>query len=93
MTPAKGDVALLEKLLAESGRTRLGVTGGASALLLSSADETGAQRERFRLVAIPNHKYRVEIAEGGRWRNAGISGLLEAVVAALLNSPAGRALS
>lgn len=92
MTPAKGDVALLEKLLTESGHTRLSVAGGASSLLLSSADENGVQRERFRLVAIPKHRYRVEIAEGGRWRNAGITGLLEVVVPELLKSSAGRAI-
>ena len=86
MTPAKGDVAVLEKLLAEAGRTRLNVAGGASSIVVSSADETGVQRERFRLVAIPNHKYRVEFAEGGRWRNGLISGVLEKVVADLLRT-------
>ncbi len=90
MTPAKGDVALLDKLLAENGQTRLTVTGGASSLVVSSADETGVQRERFRLVAIPNHKYRAEIAEGGRWRNASVSGLLEKVVPELLKIVAAR---
>ena len=87
MTPAKGDVAQLERLLAESGRTRLNATAGASSLLVTSADENGVQRERFRLVAIPNHKYRAEIAEGGRWKNPGISGLLEKVVADILKRP------
>ena len=88
LTPAKGDLALLEKLLTEAGRTRLSVAGGASALVVSSADEAGVQRERFRLVAIPSHRYRVEIAEGGRWRNGGITGVLEQVVPQLLKSSA-----
>lgn len=84
MTPAKGDVALLERLLTEAGRTRLNVAGGASALVVSSADDTGVQRERFRLVAIPKHRYRVEFAEAGRWKNGNITGILETVVAELL---------
>lgn len=84
MTPAKGDAAQLERLLAEAGQTRLNVTGGSSSIVVSSADDTGVQRERFRLVAIPNHKYRVEIAEAGRWKNSNISGLLEKVVPELL---------
>lgn len=90
MTPAKGDVAQLEKLLAELGHSRLNVTGGASAILLSSSDVTGVQRERFRLVAIPNHKYRAEVAEGGRWKNAILSGLLEKVVPELLKKYAAK---
>ena len=90
MTPAKGDAALLERLLTEAGRTRLNVAGGASALVVSSADENGVQRERFRLVALPKHRYRVEVAETGRWRNANITGLLENVVPELLKSPAFR---
>ena len=90
MTPAKGDAAILERLLTESGRTRLNVSGGASSLLVSAADDTGVQRERFRLVAIPNHKYRLEIAEAGRWKNSGVSGLLEAVVPALVKSDLAR---
>lgn len=92
MTPAKGDVALLEKYLAEAGRSRLNVAGGASSIVVSSADDTGVQRERFRLVAIPNHKYRVEMAEGGRWRDARISGLLEKVIADVLKSTAAKNL-
>ena len=87
MTPAKGDVALLERLLTEGGASRLSVAGGASAIVVSSADETGAQRERFRLVAIPKHMYRVEVAEAGRWRNGGVTGVIEKVVAELLKSP------
>jgi hypothetical protein len=86
MTPAKGDAALLERLLVEAGRTRMNVASGASSIVLSSADENGVQRERLRLVAIPNHKYRVEFAEAGRWRNGNISGLLESVVAQLLKT-------
>lgn len=86
MTPAKGDSVLLEKLLTEAGRTRLSVAAGASSLVVSSADENGVQRERFRLVAIPNHKYRVEFAEAGRWKNGNVSGLLEYVVAQLLKT-------
>ncbi len=90
MTPAKGDAAQIEKLLAESGNSRMTVTGGASSIVISSADDAGVQRERFRFVAIPNHKYRVEIAEGGRWRNAAISGLIENVVPATLKAIAGK---
>ena len=90
MTPAKGDAAMLERLLAEGGQTRVNVAGGASALVVSSADENGVQRERLRLVAIPNHKYRVEFAEAGRWRNGNISGLLEKVVADLLKTSTSR---
>ena len=84
MTPAKGDAAQLEKLLTAAGRTRLSVVGGASSLVATSLDANGVVKERFRLVAIPNHKYRVEFAEAGRWKNSGISGLLELVVPALL---------
>ena len=90
MTPAKGDAAKLERLLTEAGQSRLNVANGASAIVVTSADETGVQRERFRLVAIPNHKYRVEVAEGGRWRNSGISGLLEKVVPEILKTKAVR---
>ena len=86
MTPAKGDVAHLERILAEAGQTRLNVIGGSSSIVVSSADETGVQRERFRLVAIPNHKYRAEIAEAGRWKNSGITGLLEKVVPEVLKT-------
>lgn len=88
MTPAKSDAALLERLFAESGYPRLNVACGASSLVVSSADDTGAPRERFRLVAMPKQRYRVELVEKGRWRNARISGLLEAVVPELLKSGA-----
>ena len=90
MTPAKGDVALLEKLLSEAGRTRLNVANGASSLVVSSADDSGVQRERLRLVAIAGHRYRAEFADAGRWKNASISGTLERVVADLLKSHASR---
>jgi hypothetical protein len=86
MTPAKGDVAHVERLLAEAGQSKLTVTGGSSSIVVSSADETGVMRERFRLVAIPNHKYRAEIAEAGRWKNSGLSGLLEKVVPDVLRT-------
>ena len=86
MTPAKGDVAMLQRLLTEGGFSQLNAAGGSSSLVVSSADDAGVQRERFRLVAIPNHKYRVEFAEAGRWRNSGISGLLEKVVPEILKS-------
>ena len=81
---------MLERLLTEGGHSRLTVAGGASAIVVSSADETGTQRERFRLVAIPNHKYRVEVAEKGRWKNSNISGLLEKVVPELLKAGAAK---
>ena len=91
MTPAKGDAALLEKMLAEAGRTRLSVASGASSLVVSSPGDAGNQKERFRLVAIPSHRYRVELAEGGRWKDARITGLLEKVVPELLKSTAAKA--
>ena len=88
MTPAKGDAAQVGRLFAENGYSRLNVATGASSLVVSSADETGAQRERFRLVAMPKLRYRVEVSDGGRWRDARITGLLEAVVAQVLKSGA-----
>ncbi|GEM_PF-3588545 len=88
MTPGKGDSAKIERLLVDAGYSRFTVTSGASAIVASSADDTGTQRERFRFVAIPNHKYRVEIAEAGRWKNAMISGLIETIIPALLKTSA-----
>lgn len=90
MTPAKGDAAQLEKLLTEAGKTRLNIAGGASALVVSSGDENGVQKERFRLVAIPNHRYRVEFAEAGRWKNGNITGELATVVAQMLKTAAAK---
>ena len=90
MTPAKGDAALLEKLFLAGGATRLVVAAGASALVVSSGDENGVQRERFRLVAIPDHRYKVEFADGGRWKNGGVTGPLEKVVAELFRAHAAR---
>ncbi len=90
MTPSKGDAALLGKLFSDAGANRFSVASGASALVVSSFDENGVQRERFRLVAIPDRRYKVEFAEGGRWRNGGVTGPLEKVVAELLKSHAAR---
>lgn len=81
---------MLEKLLTEAGRTRLTATGGASSIVVTSPDESGTTRERFRLVAMANRKYRVEFADGGRWKDARVSGAIEKIVADLLKSHASR---
>ena len=86
MTPAKGDSVLLEKILAELGHGKWNVISGASAILLSGPDETGTTRERARLVAMPKQSYRIELAEGGRWRDARMSGSLDSVARQLVAS-------
>lgn len=86
MTPAKGDSVLLERILAELGYGKFNVINGASSITLSGPDDTGTVRERARLVAMPKQSYRVEMAEGGRWRDARISGSLDAAARQLAAS-------
>lgn len=88
MTVAKADAAILERLLSENGYSRVNVASSARALLMTAPDDTGAMRDRARLVAMPKQTWRVELAEAGRWRDARISGALEPVVQKLLKTGA-----
>ena len=83
--PTPADAAHLQRLLAEAGFARLTVTQGPRTLSLSApTEDVGGRRDVARLVAMPKQAYRLELAEGGRWRDARISGSLPAVVARLV---------
>lgn len=83
--PTPADAAHLERLLTESGYARLSVSQGPRTLSISApSEDVGARRDVARLVGMPKQMFRLEVAEGGRWRDARISGTLPAVVARLL---------
>ena len=83
--PTPADAAHLERLLAEAGFARLNVIQGPRTLSISApAEDVGARRDVARLVGMPKQAYRLELAEGGRWRDARVSGTLPAVVARLV---------
>jgi hypothetical protein len=83
--PTQADAAHLERLLSEAGFARLSVTQGPRTLSISApSEDMGPRRDVARLVGLPKQAYRLELAEGGRWRDARISGTLPAVVARLV---------
>lgn len=83
--PTQADAVQLERLLADAGFQRLTVVRAVRTLSISApSEEIGARRDVARLVGLPKQLYRLELAEGGRWRDARISGTLPAVVTRLV---------
>ncbi len=88
MPIAKGDSAILEKLLDDAGFGRLNLTVSSSSMTLSGMDDAGAMREKARFVPQPKQTYKVELAQKGRWVDARLSGSLPVAFQKLVASGA-----
>ena len=88
MPIAKGDAAILEKLLDDAGFGRLNLTVSSSTMTLSGPDEAGNVREKARFVPQPKQTYKGELAQKGRWVDARLSGALPVAFQKLVKSGA-----
>lgn len=88
MPIAKGDSAILEKLLEDAGFGTLNMTVSTSSMTLSGADESGTMREKARFVPQPKQTYKIELAQKGRWVDARLSGTLHVAFQKLVASGA-----